>query len=231
MSKGFIIAIDGPVASGKGTVAHTLSEKLSGFDLYTGAMYRSLALFCLENTIDYADVESVKNVLSHLEIDLTETGVILNGRDVTERIKDEDAASGSALVSPYPFVRRAMVKRQQEIGERERGKGKIVIAEGRDTGTVVFPNADLRLYLTASGKIRARRRYEQYQQQGDTRSLDDVFKEIKERDERDTTRETDPLPTEPERLGYTILDNSDLNEEQTIGAIVSMLKERNLLHD
>src|SRR6185437_5223467 len=119
MKKGFVVAIDGPVASGKGTIAHKLAEKLHGFDLYTGAMYRSLALFCLENTIDMSHPDEVEKALSQFEIDLTDTQVILNGKDVTQRIKQNDAAKMSAHVSAYPFVRRAMVKRQQEIGERE----------------------------------------------------------------------------------------------------------------
>lgn len=231
MNNGFIIAIDGPVASGKGTVAHKLSERLSGFDLYTGAMYRSLALFCLENNIDLSDKEAVKDALQHVTVDLIRTQVLLNGKDVTERIKETDAASMSALVSPFAFVRKAMVKRQQQIGEREIQKGRIVIAEGRDTGTVVFPKADLRLYLTASGEIRAKRRFEQYQRQGDTRSFEEVVREVKERDERDTTRETDPLASDPERLGYMVLDNSDMNETQTINAILEELKRRKLIDD
>lgn len=231
MKKGFVVAIDGPVASGKGTIARKLSEQVKGFDLYTGAMYRSLALFCLENNIDISHPDEVEKALSQFSIDLTDTQVILNGRDVTERIKEKDAASMSAHVSPYPFVRHAMVKRQQEIAEREIQNGKIVIAEGRDTGTVVFPHADLKLYLTASDEVRARRRYDQYQHQGDARSFQDVLQEIKERDRRDMTRETDPLVSDPEEKGYIILDNSSISEEQTVQAITDKLKKRNLLHD
>jgi cytidylate kinase len=231
MKKGFVVAIDGPVASGKGTIAHKLSEQLKGFDLYTGAMYRSLALFCLENNINMSNSEDVEKALSQFDIDLTDTQVVLNGKDITERIKQNDAARMSAHVSPYPFVRRAMVKRQQEIGERESTNGRIVIAEGRDTGTVVFPNADVKFYLTATDEVRAKRRYDQYQRQGDDRSFEDVLHEIKERDKRDMTRETDPLVSNPEEKGYVVLDNSSMNEEQTLLSITDELKKRNLLHD
>lgn len=231
MQKGFVIAIDGPVASGKGTIAHNLSERLGGFDLYTGATYRSLALYCLENNINLANEDAIKKILPNVSIDLTGTKVILNGRDVTQRIKENDAASTSALVSPYAFVRKVMVKRQQEIAEREIVNGKIVIAEGRDTGTVVFPNADFKLYLKASEKVRANRRFIQYQDQGDIRSKDDVFNEIRARDKRDMTRINDPLVSNPQDLGYYILDNSSLNEEQTLQAIENELKRRKLLSD
>lgn len=231
MQKGFIIAIDGPVASGKGTIAHNLSVRLGGFDLYTGATYRSLALYCIENNINLKDEEDIKKIIPNVSIDLTGTKVILNGKDVTERIKENDAASTSAIVSSIPSVRKALVARQQEIAMREIGAGKIVIAEGRDTGTVVFPSADFKLFLQATDQIRAKRRFNQYQEQGDTRSLDEVHSEILERDKRDMTRTTDPLVSNPQDLGYFILDDSDLSEDETLEAVENELKRRKLLHD
>jgi len=229
MQKGFVVAIDGPVASGKGTIAHKLAMQLGGFDLYTGATYRSLALYCLEQQIDFSDQEAIEGALSQVTIDLTLTQIILNGKDVTQRIKEEDVASKSAVVSALPLVRRAMVKRQQEIADRVINDGKIVIAEGRDTGTVVFPDASLKLYLTASDEVRAQRRFAQYQKQGDTRDFAAVLEEIRERDKRDTTRETDPLVSNPEEHGYVLLDNSAMDEEQTLAALMQVLEERKLL--
>jgi len=229
MLEGFVIAIDGPVASGKGTVALALSESLRGFHIYTGGTYRAIALFCLENNIDVNNAPKVISVLKDINIDLQEESVYLNGRNVTEDIKKREVANASSPISVIKEVREAMVLFQQKIATREIAKGNIVIAEGRDTGTKVFPNADFKLYLTADPKVRAQRRMEQYAEKQEALDLETVLKEINERDERDMNREIDPLVRFPENNGYFILDNSNQSQELTIKDIMKELKRRGLI--
>lgn len=231
MKKGFIIAIDGPLASGKGTIAKRLATVLHGIDLYTGAMYRGLALFCLEHGIDMNDASLVSNQLPKITFRYQNNKIFLNDTDVTQKIQEPEPAAGSSVVGVIPEVRGDFVKRQRAIGLEEMQSGKVVIVEGRDIGTVVFPDAALRLYLTASEEVRAKRRLAQYEKQGGSWTFEKVLETIKERDTRDKERETDPLASNPEELGYTVLDNSDMNEQETIDKIISMLKERNLLDD
>ena len=231
MKNGFIIAIDGPLASGKGTIAKRLATVLHGIDLYTGAMYRGLALFCLEHGIDMHDAPLVIEQLPKITFRYQEDKIFLNDVDVTQKIQEPDPAAGSSVVGVIPEVRRDFVKRQRAIGLEQMQGGTIVIVEGRDIGTVVFPDAALRLYLTASEDIRAKRRLAQYQVQDASWTFEKVLQSIHERDARDKGRETDPLASNPEELGYTVLDNSDMDEQQTIDTIITMLKERNLLDD
>jgi cytidylate kinase len=228
MPHGFAIAIDGPLASGKGTIAQRLAKELNGFYLYTGGMYRSVALACLDRGLDITNPEEVIAILGTLTIVLTEDHrVLLNGHDVTDRIQAHDTASGGSVIAVIPHVRKVLVKRQQEIAKEEMAKGKIVVSEGRDTGTVVFPDAGLKIYLTASTEERARRRLAQYKKP-DT-EFENMLKALKERDERDLNRKIDPLPSHPEALGYMIIDNSNLTQEQTLGKIKGELKKRALL--
>ncbi len=231
MKNGFIIAIDGPLASGKGTIAKRLARVLHGIDLYTGAMYRSVALYCIQNNINLHDATSVIEQLPKIEIVYKEDKIFLNGMDVTATIQEAHIAEGASIVGVIADVRHDLVKRQQTIGHEQMQSGKIVIVEGRDIGTVVFPDAALKLYLTASENVRARRRLIQYQNQGSSWTLEEVLSDIRARDTRDTERETDPLASDPEKLGYTVLDNSDMDEDQTIDTIINMLKERKLLDD
>src|SRR5437588_12596118 len=146
MKKGFIIAIDGPLASGKGTIAKRLARVLHGVDLYTGAMYRCLALFCINSTIDLQDHPTVIDQLLKITIDYRDDKIFLNNMDVTAAIQDSAVAEGASLVGVISEVRWDFVRRQQEIGREAMKKGKIVIVEGRDIGTAVFPDAALKLY-------------------------------------------------------------------------------------
>lgn len=226
---GFTIAIDGPVASGKGTIAPLLSKRINGFHLYTGATYRALAVYGIEQGVDLTDSKAVQTLLSEIHIDLTHGKVILNGKDITERIKKEDASNGSSIVGVIPEVRHAMVKRQQEIAKDALEKGKIVIAEGRDTAIKVFPQAEFKLFLTASPKERARRRLLQLQNRGENVTYEEVFEDTLARDKRDCERETDPLVKDPQNHGYFVLDSTNLTEEQTIDTILMELERRKLL--
>lgn len=228
MPQGFTIAIDGPVASGKGTIAKKLAEELKGLYLYTGGMYRSVALACINLGLDVTNPEHVISVLGKIDIQISEEhNVFLNGKDVTERIKQADTASGGSIVAVIPYVRKVLVKRQQEIAKKTIEKGEVVVAEGRDTGTVVFPHAELKVYLTADPEVRAKRRLAQYERH--EAELEKMLEEIHERDNRDKGRRIDPLPSNPEAHGYFILDNSNLTEEQTLDAIKEELHKKSLI--
>ena len=242
--KGFIVAIDGPVAAGKGTIAPLLAKKLNGFYLYTGAMYRSLALYCLEKGINVKDKDAVIKAMSEVKIELTQEKVFLNGQDVTQRLKDTDVAKATPSVAAIALVRQEMVLRQREATEKiinegqilvseqnETGKslrsGKLVVAEGRDVATKIFPNAKLKVFLTASPEIRAERRLAQLKQRGyQEMAYEQVLEDIKKRDEQDKEREEGPLISNPQEHGYFVLDNSNLSEEATIDVIITEIKKR-----
>ena len=231
MKKGFIIAIDGPLASGKGTIAKKLAAVLHGVDLYTGAMYRSLALFCLNSGISLDNTSGVVAQIDKAVVSYNGDKIELNGTDVTLAIKESAIAQGASVIGVIPEVRKALVKRQQKIGTLEKERGNIVIVEGRDIGTVVFPDAALKIYLTASETVRAQRRFAQNHHDGDKRTFEEVLEDVRIRDKRDTQRETDPLASDPEKLGYFVLDNSFLNEQETIDVIIAELRKRRLLND
>ena len=227
--KKFVIAIDGPVAAGKGTIALQLAHDLNGLYLYTGAMYRCVALFCVEHGVTLTDESAVIALLPEMTVEFEDALVFLNGRDVTERITEQDAANGSSVVAVFPKVREALVSKQQEIAHRAIAQGKIVISEGRDTGTKVFPDALVKIYLTASEETRARRRLAQYTKKGIVGTFEEVLEEIRERDKRDKERAIDPLPNNPESLGYYIVDDSEITEQETLERIHKELERRNLV--
>lgn len=228
-SKGYIVAIDGPVAAGKGTIAEELAKKLHGFNLQTGATYRVLALACKEQQVGSRDQDNVLKILSQATIFLDDKGVYLNGRNVTDEIRTSDISKGASDVSVFSEVRQRMVALQQEIGHAHRNKGRIVIAEGRDIGTRVFPEASVKIFLTASAEVRARRRLDQLRERGEQNDYQQVLVEVEERDRQDQERETDPLVTAPEKYGYTVIDSTTLTEGETMQAIEALLpKENNL---
>lgn len=230
MNHGFAIAIDGPVAAGKGTVAGLLAEKLHGFHLNTGAMYRCLALYCIQHSIDTKDHQAVIHALSEIWFDLDHTSVRLNNEDVTERIKQRDVTSLVPKVAAIAAVRQEMVKRQREIGLRMIEKGYIVLTEGRDAATKIFPDARLKIFLTARPEIRAQRRYEQMGGgNNSTISFDQILADTKERDYKDTHRSVDPLVSDPEAFGYVIVDDSDLSEGQTLEIILQELNKEKIV--
>lgn len=229
-SNGFVIAIDGPVAAGKGTIAPALAQKLGGFYLYTGAMYRCLALYCIENNIDFDNVGLIEQVLDKVNINFEKDQVFLNGENVTERIKEKDVASASSKIAVIPEVREEMVKKQRSIAQEKINKGMIVVAEGRDTATKVFKDAALKVYLTAKVEVRVKRRLAQLRDKGDINlTYNQVLNDVLERDQRDSNRKIDPLVKEPEKFGYFIVNNSDMNEKQTIDFIVKEVQEKGLV--
>jgi cytidylate kinase len=192
-------------------------------------MYRCVALFCLENEVILTDESAVIARLPEVIVHFEDALVFLNGRDVTERIKAQDTANGASVVAAFPKVRKALVSKQQEIAQVAISSGKIVISEGRDTGTKVFPDAQIKIYLTASEETRARRRLAQYTEKGIKGDFEAVLEEIRGRDKRDKERAIDPLPSNPEQLGYVILDDSQITEQETLQSIHNELEKRNLV--
>jgi len=230
MKKGFVIAIDGPVAAGKGTIATELAKELQGFYLYTGATYRCLTLYGLEQGIDFSDEQAIASMLPHVDIDLIDNRVLLNGNDVTDAIQRIDVSKTVPMVGAVQQIRTAMHSLQREIAAKRIEKGEIIVIEGRDTATVVFPDAALKVFLTAQPEIRARRRLAQLQSSGNTAvTIDEVLQSLQKRDEEDTQRAIDPLVKDPSKYGYFIVDDTGLSEEDTVKKITEEAKKRNLL--
>ncbi|HEV2339559.1 MAG TPA: (d)CMP kinase [Patescibacteria group bacterium] len=224
---GYAIAIDGPVAAGKGTIAALIAKKLHGFHLYTGAMYRGLTLYCLQHNIPVSDKEKVLVALQTITFTLDNATTYMNGEDITERIKKRDVTQSVAKVAAISQVRQEMVKRQRSIAKEKMEKGFVVIAEARDAATRILPDAFLKIYLTATPEVRAKRRYEQMGGKQNTGiSFEQMLKDTKERDYRDTHREADPLVLEPEKYGYFVLDDSNLSEEETVEKILKEIERR-----
>lgn len=232
----FVIAVDGPAASGKGTIVQLLTEQLRGINIYTGGLYRALALECIREQIAFEDSEAVLNVLLSTNIDLGEeqklgtvATIFLNGEDVTLAIRTPEVALGAGLVAQIPEVRKEMVRRQRGLVDRLVKDGKIVILDGQDAATYIYPEAEFKLFLTASPEERAKRRQSQYLKQDIQKSAEEMLEEIKTRDKRDFGREINPLSAKPEKDGYFLIDSSDLNEQDTKEVIVKELQKRNLL--
>lgn len=215
------IAIDGPVAAGKGTIAKLLGAKLHGFNMNTGAMYRCIALYCMHNNVPMQKTDHVIAVLPKITIDLEDEKVFLNGKDVTQDLKKRDVSQFSAKVAAIREVRESMVKRQQEIGLLKMAKGMVVVAEGRDAATKIFPDAQLKVFLTARPEVRAKRRYEQMGGEANhTITFEQILQDTNDRDYKDIHRKESPLVSDPQAHGYVVLDNSDMNEQETVDAVL-----------
>lgn len=220
------IAIDGPAGSGKGTLALILAKKLNAVHIYTGGMYRALALYCLKNNIDINNEEDVVKALENVNIDLktnndATTRIILNGEDITEDITLIEVSNAVPVVSRYEKVRSEMVKKQRIIAE-----GKKSIMEGRDIATVVLPNAEMKIFLDADVDIRAKRRFEQLKEKNPNVTIEDIKRDVIERDKKDEERSLSPLkPTEDS----FIIDTTNDKVEDTVEKVMSELKRRELL--
>lgn len=227
MSKKFVIAIDGPVGVGKGTLAIALAKKLNAVHIYTGGMYRALALACLEQNVDLHDEKKVLQLLqkSNIELEISPNGtrVFLNGEEVTSEIFTPKVSNVTPIIAAFASVRREMVLRQKKLI-----KGQSVVIEGRDIATDVSPNADFKVYLTAALSVRARRRFEQFARKDVDITYDDVVRETRERDRMDTRRKASPLTITPDSY---ILDTTDLTVEETVEKVMKKLEETNILND
>lgn len=223
------IAIDGPVGVGKGDIAVRLASDFHLTYIYTGAMYRMLALACIEKQISLKDPKGILTLLDEATIDLVEPDqdspyaykALLNGTDVSERITRHDTAMGAAEVSVVPEVREYMVRRQQELAQ-----GKSVVMEGRDIGLRVLPHAHLKIFLTASLEVRAKRRWLQWKEKGIEKTLDEVIKDTKERDTQDITRAADPLQKLPDAWE---LDTTNMTQDEVVDRIKAELNKRKLI--
>ncbi|MEN8005442.1 MAG: (d)CMP kinase [Candidatus Krumholzibacteriota bacterium] len=210
MPRDAVIAIDGPAGSGKSTTARALAETFGLLYIDTGAMYRALTQAALGAGISPGDENALVDLLVQARLELKpakgEVTVFWNGKDVSRAIRTPEVESSVSLVSSHPSVRRNMVERQQAIGRR----GGVVM-EGRDIGSVVFPLATAKIFLSASLAARVERRFKQYQQRGLQVSVEDLRQDLAERDRQDSERETSPLMVSPDAI---VIDSSDLNLEQ-----------------
>jgi cytidylate kinase len=210
-----IIAIDGPSGSGKSTLGRMLARELHLLYLDTGSMYRAVALAVMRAELDPADTEAVAALAASVDIDLEgdpdSLKVLLEGRDVTEEIRTESVTLMSSVVSTIPGVRRAMVERQRQMGQRG------AVLNGRDIGTVVFPNADLKFFLTASAEERAERRFNEDRVANANISFEQTMTEMVERDRRDSTRADSPLKAADDAI---VIDSSALSIDQVFARMM-----------
>jgi cytidylate kinase len=210
-----IIAIDGPSGSGKSTLGRMLARELNLLYLDTGSMYRAVALAVMRAELDPADTEAVAALAASVDIDLEgdpdSLKVLLEGRDVTEEIRTESVTLMSSVVSTIPGVRRAMVERQRQMGQRG------AVLNGRDIGTVVFPNADLKFFLTASAEERAERRFNEDRVANASISFEQTMTEMVERDRRDSTRADSPLKAADDAI---VIDSSALSIDQVFARMM-----------
>ena len=215
-----IIAIDGPAGAGKSTIASRLARKLGYVNLESGAMYRALALKAIEWDVSFDDEDALAKLAekSRIKIEPTIGGnrVLLDGRDVTPRVRETDVSQAASRVSVHPEVREWMVARQRELG----AAGGVVM-EGRDIGTKVFPDADIKIFLDADPVIREKRRIQQEHARG--ASAESMAEELRERDRRDRTRATSPL--EPAR-DAVILDSTALSEDEVLKRVEALVEQK-----
>ena len=212
------IAIDGPGAAGKSTIAKCLAKKLNYVHLDTGAMYRSTAYKALQNHISLEDEEAVCKMLENTKIQLaTDGSIFLDGEDVSDKIRTNEMSLAASLVSKLAKVRRMLVERQQEMA-----KEKGFIMDGRDIGTVVLKDAEVKIYMTATPMARAKRRYEQNIAKNiSTGSIEEIAREIAERDLQDMTRENSPLKKADDAVE---IDTSDMSIDEVTEFIYSLAK-------
>jgi len=213
-----VVAIDGPAGAGKSTIARRLAERLRFTYIDTGAMYRAVALWALRQAVDAADMHRLEQLALAAEIRLSPGRIHLNGEDVTEAIRTPEVSSAASKIAVIPGVRRAMVAKQRDIGERAS-----VVMEGRDIGTVVFPRADVKIFLDAQPEERARRRLAEEQAKGGAISAEQVAAEMKERDRRDSTRRDAPLAQAPDAV---YIDSTAMAIEQVEEAILKVVRAR-----
>ncbi len=220
MLKKIIIAIDGFSSCGKSTVARQLASELGYIYIDSGAMYRAVTYYFLKNKVDIHNEAAVEEALHHIHItfhlnEAKQPEVYLNDENIEKQIRTMEVSSYVSPVSTIKAVRQAMVKQQQKMGDK-----KGIVMDGRDIGTTVFPEAELKIFLTAHPLVRAQRRYEEYKQKGEHVQKEDILQNLAERDRIDSTREESPLRKAADAIE---IDNSNLNREQQLRLIVELV--------
>lgn len=225
MLNNIVIAIDGYSSCGKSTLAKALAKKLHFIYIDTGAMYRAVTLYLLRNNIDITNEQAVEAVLDDIHLNFHsrdyQSHITLNGEEVSEEVRQMAVSEKVSEVSAIKAVRTAMVKQQQRMGE-----SKNVVMDGRDIGTTVFPDAQLKIFMTADPHIRAERRFKELQSKGETITLEEVFENLAHRDYQDTTRKESPLTRATDAI---ILDNTNLTEDEQLHFILK--KVNSLLYE
>lgn len=210
------IAIDGYSSCGKSTLAKALAKKLGYVYVDSGAMYRCVTLYFLENNVDITSDDAVQKALSEIEIDFEDQKVFLNGKDVSEEIRSMTISNAVSRISAIKAVRKSMVYLQQNIGIKQN-----LVMDGRDIGTTVFPDAQLKIFMTAHPMIRAQRRYKELLENGKNVPLDEVMANLNMRDYEDTHREESPLVQAEDAV---VLDNSFMTPEEQLEFVRGRLK-------
>ncbi|MDD6037933.1 MAG: (d)CMP kinase [bacterium] len=217
----FNIAIDGPAGAGKSTIAKMLAKKMKYIYVDTGAMYRAMALYFLKNNISPDDEVRISDAVKQVDISIEYVDgaqqVLLNGENVTGELRNEAVGNMASATSVYPIVRKKLVALQQKLA-----KTADVIMDGRDIGTCVLPDAQVKIYLTASVQTRAKRRYDELSEKGESADLAMIAKDIEERDYRDMNREISPLKQAEDAI---LIDSSEMTIEEVVAAIESIVKE------
>ena len=218
----FAIAIDGPAGAGKSSAARQAAQKLQFVYVDTGAMYRTIALYMLENRVDTDDEEALKASLDSVRIELKYNDGVqcmyLNGEDVSGRIRTQEVSEQASVVAAIPAVRAKLLDLQRNMAASQN-----VLMDGRDIGTNILPDAELKIYLTASVEERARRRFLELTQKGEECSLEEIQKDIADRDWRDMHRETAPLKQAEDAV---YLDTSDMTLDEVVERITQLAEER-----
>lgn len=216
------IAIDGPAGSGKSSVAKEVAKKLDFMYVDTGALYRAFALFVLRSGVDYTKEEAVKDILKDVIISVKYIDgmqhVFISDEDVTDLIRSEEVGNVASKTSSYKEVRKSLFNTQRDIVNTAD-----IVMDGRDIGTVIIPEADLKVFLTASVEARAKRRYNQLLQKGKNPDIEKIKEDLIIRDKQDTTRETAPLKRAEDAF---YLDSSDIGKDEVVDIIIELFKER-----
>ena len=211
-----IVAIDGPAGSGKSTIAKLIAKKYNFTYIDTGAMYRMITLYLLQEKIDFENLKEIENVLNdHINLDMKENKFFLNNKDVSQEIREPIISENVSKVASIKIVRDNLVSLQRKIASN-----KNVILDGRDIGTVVFPNAQVKIFLIASVEERANRRYKEFLEKNISISYEEVLKSLKERDFIDSTRKESPLVKAKDAIE---LDTTNLNLQEVVDFISSKI--------
>ena len=221
------IAIDGPSGSGKRTISKIIAKKIGFINVDTGALYRTIAYFFLENKINYKEKSEVLKNLNNISVSLKNENfsqtIFLNGVDVTQKIRTNEISMVSSEISVIPEVRQFLLKLQRDIAKENN-----VVIDGRDIGTVVLPNADVKIFLTADPKVRAKRRYNQLISKGQSTTFDEILELINKRDYNDIHRKISPLKKADDAI---LVDNSNLNQQDTVYKLIEIIKKKGIKID